>query len=158
MRIYRVVKEQYATDAFSGIGALLNEGRWHREGTCVVYASDQPASALLEVLVHTQATRLLDQKYVLFCLDIDPERHVLRLQRGEYPDGWRGMTWNRAAQFVGTVWAEKGNSVVLEVPSVIVPYQNNYLINPRHRQFGELVVSRPEPFAIDPRLAHHSDS
>lgn len=36
----------------SGRGGALRSGRWHQRGTPVVYCSDHPSTALLEVLVH----------------------------------------------------------------------------------------------------------
>ena len=152
MRIYRLTKDHYKATAFAGIGAVLNPGRWHRKGTPLVYASDQPASALLEVLVHTEAHELLNDAYVLFEIDLEPERHLSRLPTSEYPDGWRAQSWSRAPQAVGTAWAERQVSVVLEVRSAVVPHQRNYLVNPYHPLFSELSISEPQTFKIDPRL------
>jgi RES domain-containing protein len=38
------------------------------------------------------------------------------------------------------------------VPSVIVPREWNYLLNPAHPDFGRLAVGEPEPFAFGERL------
>ncbi len=152
MRIYRLTKERFAPTAFAGIGAILNPGRWHRKGIPLVYASDQPASALLEVLVHTEAHQLLNDAYVIFEIDFDPDRHLSRLPMGKYPEGWRARYWSEAAQAVGSTWAEQQISVILEVRSAVVPHQRNYLVNPYHPRFSELIISKPEPFGIDPRL------
>jgi RES domain-containing protein len=38
------------------------------------------------------------------------------------------------------------------VPSVIIPREMNFLINPAHPQFDELTWSEPQPFRFDPRL------
>ena len=43
-------------------------------------------------------------------------------------------------------------SVVLTIPSVLIPGESNYLINPRHRNFGKLKIGAPVPFEFDPRL------
>lgn len=156
MRIYRLVKQQHAQTAFAGVGALRYAGRWHKKGTPIVYAADQPSSALVEVLVHTSADDLLRHEYVLFTIDLDPDRHLLRLPRGQHPDGWRGWRWSEAAQRVGTRWAEMQRSVVLEVPSAVVSLHHNYLVNPQHPAFSDLVIGGPEPFAMDPRLARRA--
>ena len=152
MRIYRLTKAKYAASAFSGIGGLRSAGRWHRAGTPIVYASDAPASALLEVLAHTEASALLAHSYVLFAIDLVPERHLLVLEPAALPSGWRAPLWPPRAQALGVQWFDDADSVVLEVPSAIVPRQRNYLINPRHPLFEELSVTGPAPFEIDPRL------
>jgi RES domain-containing protein len=41
---------------------------------------------------------------------------------------------------------------VLEVPSVIVETESNYLLNPAHPDFTSLKLGTPEPFEFDPRL------
>jgi RES domain-containing protein len=41
---------------------------------------------------------------------------------------------------------------VLKVRSAVVREEWNYLLNPRHRDFGRIVVQQPEPFAFDERL------
>jgi RES domain-containing protein len=46
----------------------------------------------------------------------------------------------------------EGRSAVLEVPSAVVEAEHNYLFNPAHQQFGLIVIHRPKPFRLDPRL------
>jgi hypothetical protein len=38
------------------------------------------------------------------------------------------------------------------VPSAIIPSAANFLINPSHSDFGNVVIGRPERFTFDPRL------
>jgi RES domain-containing protein len=45
-----------------------------------------------------------------------------------------------------------GSSAVLEVPSVIVETESNYLLNPAHPNFTPLKLGTPGPFEFDPRL------
>jgi RES domain-containing protein len=39
------------------------------------------------------------------------------------------------------------------VPSVVIPEEFNYLINPRHPDFNALKIGPAEPFSFDMRLA-----
>jgi RES domain-containing protein len=48
---------------------------------------------------------------------------------------------------------KEARSAVLEVPSVIVQFEPNYLINPGHPDFKRIKIGKPVPFAFDPRLA-----
>jgi RES domain-containing protein len=41
---------------------------------------------------------------------------------------------------------------VLELPSVIIRGEPNYLLNPAHPDFRKIVIGKPEPFSFDPRL------
>jgi RES domain-containing protein len=55
-------------------------------------------------------------------------------------------------QDVGTHWATAGKTVCLRVPSAVVPGEHNFLLNPRHGDFGRLRIGKPEPFEFDQRL------
>jgi RES domain-containing protein len=44
-------------------------------------------------------------------------------------------------------------SAVLAVPSVIVPHERNYILNPRHADFHRIRIGEPTSFPIDERLA-----
>jgi hypothetical protein len=40
---------------------------------------------------------------------------------------------------------------VLRVPSAVVPAEHKFLVNPRHREFGRLVIGEAEPFEFHER-------
>ena len=44
-------------------------------------------------------------------------------------------------------WVDSKSTVVLEVPSVLVPRQKNYLINPEHPLFGSIQILDTAPIA-----------
>lgn len=150
MRIYRLVKAEYADTAFRG---SRGRGRWHRLGTPMVYASDQPATALLETLVHTGRAALLQEEYVLFSIELDEEEHLVRLPSSDLPDNWQAWPWPESTREIGTYWHESEASVALEVPSAVLPVQRNYLLNVGHPAFADVRIRGPEDFPIDTRLA-----
>ena len=152
-RIYRLTKARYADTAFSGEGSIRYDGRWHRRGIRIVYASDAPASALLEVIAHTEAHNRLQHDYVLFEVRLDPDEHLLTVGSDMLPDDWRAVPWPTSTQEIGMFWHEEQASVVLNVPSAVVPRQRNVLVNVAHPRFNELQIQEPEPFEIDSRLA-----
>ena len=53
---------------------------------------------------------------------------------------------------IGDDWVANRASAVLEVPSVVVPAERNYLIATAHPDVGELATGPPQPFSFDPRL------
>ena len=53
---------------------------------------------------------------------------------------------------MGDAWARAARSAVLALPSVIIPGELNYLLNPAHPDFKTISLGKPEPFAFDPRL------
>ena len=112
-------------------------GRWHTQGRPVVYCTLNPSIALLEILVH---------------MEIDAEDRPDRFQmlRIERPDtvsketvevnalrgNWAEDT--TATRRVGDLWLSEGRSLLIEVPSVLVPETWNILVNPRHPQANQL--------------------
>ena len=147
---WRLVKSRHAPAAFDGEGARLYGGRWNSRGTRVAYASDSVALAALEVLAHLQSTAVL-QAYSLATIRF-PESAVETLDVASLPSEWRRFPAPPENQAVGDRWVVEGRSLVLQVPSVIVPSASNYLINPAHPKFGTVVLEPPEHFAFDPRL------
>ncbi|MCC6144269.1 MAG: RES family NAD+ phosphorylase [Candidatus Hydrogenedentes bacterium] len=146
---WRIVQTRYAETAFDGEGARLYGGRWNHPGTPIVYTASTRALALLELLVHLHSEALLG-RWVQIPVTFE-DKHVERLSPRQLPEDWRsGMAVG--TRDIGTGWAKSGKSLVLAVPSVIVPAEMNYLINPRHPDAGKLRVGKAEPVEIDPRL------
>ncbi len=58
---------------------------------------------------------------------------------------------------MGDEWVQSQSSAVLEVPSVIVKRESNYLLNPAHTDFSSVVMGEPEPFTFDERLLARPD-
>ena len=56
------------------------------------------------------------------------------------------------SQSIGDRWLESARSAVLRVPSVVVPAESNYLLNPHHADFDRIEIAAPEVLRVDPRL------
>lgn len=150
---WRLVRPKYGSrsEAFSGEGAHLFGGRWNFPGMSVIYVSSSLSLATLETLVHADRQRF-ERDYVVFRLNI-PERLMLELRDEDLPEDWQARAVSEGARRVGDAWLSARASVALSVPSVIVPEERNYLINPAHPQFSELSIGDPQPFRFDARLA-----
>lgn len=151
MKAWRITQKRLAKTAFSGEGARLYGGRWNSPGVPMVYVAESQSLAVLEVLVHLDAPALLEE-YVFIETDFD-DALVTQLGRSSLPRNWQSDPVPAAVQAVGDQWASSGSSAVLRVPSVLVPEESNYLLNPRHPDFVKIVVSRPQAFHFDDRLA-----
>ena len=120
----------------------------------MVYSSASLSLAALETLVHADRRRF-ERDYVTFKLHL-PEELVLQLREGDLPEDWRARAVSEGARRIGDAWAEARASVALSVPSVIVPNERNYLLNPLHPRFSDLVIDPPEAFRFDARLVKQS--
>ena len=120
-----------------------------------MYAAENPALALLETLVHVETPDLLAFAYIVVPIRLADE-HLATLAEQDLPAGWDAWPYPAATQSLGTEWFTHQTSVVLEVPSAVVPRQRNYLINPQHPRFPELEIGEAEDFPIDSRLAQRA--
>jgi len=151
LTVWRIVKHKHAKTAFNGEGARLYGGRWNRPGTAMVYAAGSQSLAILEMLVHLDSPELL-KKYLLFRVEVD-ESLVADLDRSVLPKNWKKDPAPMKVQAIGDAWIKSNESVALSVPSVLVPSESNFLINPRHPDFPKLSISKPLNFRFDTRLA-----
>ena len=144
----------YSADDSTGKGAEISGGRWNRKGTPAVYASETSAMAVLETLVHFKADSLPLNRYLV---------------RIEIPDAawtsatvwtpstliannkvaWDALPSGRDSIDTGDDWLTGKsvdpalpNSLLLVVPSVIVPHECNVIINPRHVGAGAIIYTR----------------
>ena len=143
--------QKRAAEAFSGEGAYLYGGRWNHPGTRVVYVSDSLALAALEQFVHLgrAAMRL---RFVSFRVEIPESVAMDGLDRSSLPKNWRQEPPPDRTKDMGTAWARRGTATVLKVPSVFVPVEYNFVLNPAHPDFKTIVVRDPQPFGFDPRM------
>ncbi len=146
-RLERLARTK-AAESFSGEGCLHYALRWNSLGTRLVYASTSVALACLETLVHMQMLAKREERW-LFTIDI-PDRDVEELKNP--PRGWDAEPASAVSRTVGDRWIAEQRSVVLLVPSVVVPVEHNALINPRHPRFQVDWVKGPTRFCYDPRL------
>lgn len=149
IEVWRLVTARFAGSAFSGEGARLYGGRWNRKGVPMVYTSATQSLAMLEMLVQDEPPRA---RYVVIPATIPDAVEIARVTADELPTDWRDIGARGALQELGTAWARGLSTAVLAVPSVVVPAESNYLLNPLHPQFGGIEIGMPESFATDVRL------
>ncbi len=141
MTLWRISRHRDLT----GGGGLRAPGRWNFAGQPIVYLSENPSTALLEVCVHTAAN------------DVPPEFTLLRIEGPDtvpgditIPDDWqRRLDVTRA---IGTEWLKRGETVLLRVPSAITPYTFNVLFNPLHPRAQEFRTSEAIAYPFDRRI------
>ncbi|MGA9798480.1 MAG: RES domain-containing protein [Terriglobales bacterium] len=147
---WRITKRKHARHAFTGRGAWEFGGRWNNQGTAVVYTAQSQSLAVLEMLVHLDSSELLT-KYVLIGVEFD-DSLVGRIEPSALPGDWRSDPGPAELRAIGDNWVLNGSSAVLQVPSALVPGENNFLLNPAHPDFAKLSLGKPLDFRFDPRL------
>lgn len=153
MIAWRLVPERRGESreqAFSGMGSYLYGQRWNLPGQRIVYLAEHLSLAALEVIVHAATYRELGE-YRAFRIEF-PDDQIETLERDTLPANWKRPEPARGTQELGSDWASQGRSLLLRVPSAVVPQEHNYLLNVEHPDYTDLEVEGPLPFRFDPRL------
>lgn len=87
--------------------------------------------------------------WVALELDV-PDELIERFDQSVLPAAWSNH--RTATQEIGESWLQSKRSAVLGVPSVIVPTELNFLLNPLHPEAFQIVTKSVRPFVFDTRL------
>ena len=149
---WRIARRRYSQkprNPFDGFGAARHGGRWNSPKTEVAYASSSLSLATLEYIAHIDredAPTDIVRVSISFS-DADVEIVVPR-----YPTEWDALAPSSAARTLGDEWVGQKRTLALAVPSVLVPTEQNYLINPRHPRMAAVTIGPLEDYSLDPRL------
>lgn len=148
MKVYRISRCNYIND-LSGSGAAKYGGRWHSKGVHVLYAASSASLALLESVVHISNIQVSD--FCMICLEI-PDNSLEKINIENLPANWFENPPPDALKIFGDAFISNNKSLVLEIPSAIVPEENNYLLNPMHNLYSKIKILFQRNIAIDKRL------
>ena len=137
-------------DALSGEGARLYGGRWNSPGVPVVYLSEHQSLAALEIIVH-QRPLTPRGDFLAYFIEWE-EAQTERLPAKQLPPNWRTSPPESGNLAIGDEWAKARRSLILAVPSAIIPEEVNFLLNPAHPDFSGVKIPKGTPFHFDPRL------
>lgn len=117
----------------------------------MAYGSQALSLATLEILVHADPSELPDDM-VAIAAELKP-KYLTTLSTHDLPRNWRDIDPGpHELVQIGRNWLESFDSLALAVPSVVIPEELNYLLNPDHPDFSKLVIHQPIRFEFDPRL------
>jgi RES domain-containing protein len=129
MRVYRIYNDgRLPNDA---MGARIAGGRWNPKGLMVLYAAAHLSLACLEKMVHlnrgTMPTKL---RYAWTEVaanlgSLDPRRDYV----------YRGTN---VTVEIGRQWIVHRKELAVRVPSVLIPEEDNILLNPIHPEYEAL--------------------
>ena len=147
---WRIVSANFKDKAYAGDGARIHGGRWNSKGVAVVYTAGSLSLASIEMIVNLPAPKLL-QKYIRISARIGLDL-VSDLSEVDLPGDWNSRPIAPSTRAIGDLWVKKQSSAVLRVPSIVVPDEYNYLLNPTHPDFTKIKIDKPITYYFDPRL------
>lgn len=147
MQVYRITLEKWAKKLYpSGY-----PGRWNSKGQFVIYTSSSRALASLENIVHRSGEGL-NHLFKVMVINIPTKAKIEEVKISQLPKNWHSFESYNKCQEIGDDWLVKNKSLILSVPSAIIKSERNFLINPNHKSFSKITISKIEPFEFDPRL------
>ena len=153
--LWRIASDtrDYTADDLSGKGAESTGGRWNERGTPVVYTSTNRALAALETVVHLNAGGLPLNRYLVeIIIPDDVWGSAQACDHTTAPVGWDAEPASKTSSDYGITWSRSNASLFLRVPSVIVPEEQNVLINPRHPDLAKITARKVRKWLYDPRM------
>ena len=149
MIVFRVCGSKYS-DNISGESSRKQRGnRWNSFGTPMLYTSDTPALCAVEMHQYIPPS-FVPLEYSILKIEI-PDVEPLLVDDAFFKD----PTWIndiKTTQSIGDYFINENEYLVMKVPSAMITYCSNYLINPMHKDFKEVKIIDTLSFPIEGKL------
>jgi RES domain-containing protein len=150
MKLYRLTKRKYA-NLLDGEGASIFGSRWNSKGVKMIYTASSRSLAMAEVLVNL-STEYLPTNYVMVEYEITEQFDILSYEYFKFPKLWYSKSKLTYTQNLGDEFVNQQSHFIMQVPSVVVLGDFNYLINPNHPDIVKLKILSIVDFPFDSRL------
>ena len=147
MLVYRISKTQFSRD-LEGTGSKLFGGRWNHIDTPCIYASESRALAVLEYSVNVNVD-LIPRALSICTYEID-DKFIKEVKEKKLPGNWKEIPAPYSTKDFGTKLLKSGVSI-LKIPSIVLPMEFNYIINPFFEQKHFKLIDTKD-FSYDLRI------
>ena len=131
MEVFRISSLKYSKSLISS----GKSSRWNMENQFVIYTGQSRSLSILESVVHHKTMPLI--KFEMMLISISDEEHFYtKIPITDLQKNWRAIEAYSNLQEIGSAWYMKNKSLILQVPSVIVPQEFNFIINTSHPDFN----------------------
>lgn len=150
VRLWRIAQETRAYKAtdLSGAGSAHDPGRWNAAGEAVVYTAVHLSLAVLETAAYVNPAGLPLNRFVI-AIDVPAADWASReeLDAVTLDPAWLAIPAGRASVDLGSAWYQSLRSLLLVVPSAIVPEERNVIVNARHPRAAGVSATVVRPFS-----------
>jgi RES domain-containing protein len=115
----------------------------------VLYCGATASLCALELLAHSA---MLPTDMIVVQARVPKSLSMQTVEESDLPPNWSSPIPSKKTRDLGTDWVRSGATAVLSVPSVIIPSERNYLLNPAHPDFARIRFFPPRSFRFDRRL------
>jgi RES domain-containing protein len=150
MRLYRFCSKRRAND-LSETGVKLVGGRWNSPGVAMLYMSENRALALAEYWVHVHPSNLPTNVCVVE-IQVPDTARIISIPLSSLPENWRAGPPLTSLQQTGDKWVLNEQSLILKVPSTVMPLEFNYILNPAHHDMIRVSIISITDYVWDRRM------
>ncbi len=135
----------------NGEGGRIGTARWHTKGKPVVYLTENPASAMLERMVHFLDDEDGDLPHFYQLLEVSaPDEIQIKSLSTIMPVDWRERP--EFTRQMGDAWLRSAETPLARVPSAVAPHTWNLLLNPEHPDARQVQIESVSRERFDKRL------
>lgn len=149
MKVFRVGRTKHLRD-LTGEGARLFGGRWNHKGVACVYASENMALAVLEYTVNTNVDDI-PRALSIATIEI-PGSNILSLSIADLPGNWNEAPAPAETKDLGTRLLLAAEYAVIKLPSAVIPFEHNFLLNPLHADSKAFKIVEVRDLVYDVRI------
>ena len=147
MLVYRITHKNFSKELY----ASGNRGRWNAEGKRVIYCAESIALAFLENMVRRQGVGFNDD-FKIMIIEVPDHLKITSISTISLEEGWRNFKDFSKCQLWGNQWYDQSHSVLLKVPSAVLPEAFNYVINTTHQGYKEIKLVDTTDLVPDERI------
>ncbi len=155
VHLWRIATDtpEWSAEDLAGKGAAAKGARWNHQGEHVTYASTSISLAAWETRAHFARGAALPWNRYLVRIEVPDQAWSARVHLPRpLPVGWDAIPEGLVSRQLGSSWLAARGSLLLVVPSVIVPEEDNVLINPAHPDWRQLSAIKLRRFVYDHRV------
>ncbi len=135
MLVYRITFKTFS-DALLAPGLA---GRWNSAGRKVIYAAQSIELAFLESMIRRKGVGF-NADFRTMIIEIPDKMKMDEINENDLEKGWRDFRDYSKCQPLGNDWYERAETAVLKVPSALLPYAFNYVLNTMHHDYKNKVA------------------
>jgi RES domain-containing protein len=149
MKVYHLGKTNFAT-SLTGEGAKLYGGRWNLIGSPCLYTSESKALCVLEYAANGSLEEMPGNLSVtVYSL---PDKSWKEFHANDLPEGWQQVPAAEITKEWGSILLHEAKYLALKIPSVIIPSEYNFVLNPLHPDFKKVKIKEVHSFSFDKRI------
>ncbi len=147
MLAYRIVHKQFS----ESLNCSGMAGRWNLAGQRVLYAADSIPLAFLENMIRRQGVGF-NEDFKIMIVEIPDNLSIETIEASNLKAGWRSMNQYAQTQLLGTAWFVSAATLILKVPSAVLPSSYNLVINSTHPGFSKIKLIAVTDLVPDERI------